>query len=1154
MSTSIRQSNLFAAEDWRKLYTTFRSADFQSYDYETLRKSMVDYIRTYYPEDFNDYIESSEFIALLDLISFMGQSISYRSDLNFRENFLQTAERRDSIYRMANMLGYSPSRNTGSSGVLKIISLSTSESAIDSNGSNLANRTVRWNDPTNLDWLEQFTTILNSALQADQRIGKPASSVRIGNVRNDLYEFRTRPNQIPLLNFNATVDNRSMAFNVYNVGLDTNNGVFERPPITGQSLGFLYRTDGEGNASTNTGFFMAFKQGRLNNLDFSVTESLPNRLVSLNIDNINKSDLWLYEINDAGAYVDDWTKVDQLRDSNIIYNNIVESNRKVFSVYSRANDQVDLVFGDGVFSDIPVGLFRAIARTSNGLSYTINPDEMRNISVELPYVNRQGKVERLRMVLSLQYTVGNASTRESLSDIKIKAPQNFYTQNRMINGEDYNTLPFVKYSDILKIKAVNRTSSGISRFLDLKDVTGKYSSTNIFCEDGYVYKEEDAETSFFAWNTAADIQNFIVNTLSSILRNKESINLYYYGFPTKIPPQSYWIKGTADGSTSSGFFVIDPAATPYEVQQIGSFTANNRKFIEPGALLLFRAPTGYYFDIDRVLTAGTPSQDGQVTELWASVKEVIDDGTSLGNGWITGSEGPGAVTLTENIPTGAELVEIYPVYNTNLSLALSQTISRKIINNEDFGLRYDVDTRVWSIVNPTDVNTGSFSVSNAGNTSNSGLDASWQVLMINNGLSRYTVYRRRLNYFWGSELETRFFFDPRTRVYDSRNGTVVKDQIRILKGNTLPDTSEFFATEKVFEIYDTVNYTDGYSDDTKIKITYADRDNDGVPDDPRVFKTLVNEDVNILNKLVFFQKYLDYDNFERYQYFDSANVVTRYGTEAEINADGKYAHPVGTVFYAYSESKFFELAIVEGIRTIQFSTNYIVRVGRDNIKFQYRHNSPNDRRIDPSASNIIDMYILTSSYDKSYRLWLSDTTGLIVEPEKPTLIDMSIAYQELNDLKSVSDTLSYNSAEYKILFGNKASAELQATFKVIRAENSRISNSEIRTKIVEIINDYFSIENWDFGDTFYFSELAAYIHKEMVQDIGSIVIVPKTSTQNFGDLFQITCNPNEIFVNAATVDDIEIIDSVTANQLQKAQLSSNNIFGGYTPIGLRNIT
>jgi hypothetical protein len=64
--------------------------------------------------------------------------------------------------------------------------------------------------------------------------------------------------------------------------------------------------------------------------------------------------------------------------------------------------------------------------------------------------------------------------------------------------------------------------------------------------------------------------------------------------------------------------------------------------------------------------------------------------------------------------------------------------------------------------------------------------------------------------------------------------------------------------------------------------------------------------------------------------------------------------------------------------------------------------------------------------------------------------------------------------------------------------------------------------------------------------------VPKSSTQNFGDLFQITSNPDEIFISGATVDDVEIIDSVTANQLQSS--SATNIFGGYTPIGLRNLT
>lgn len=1152
MSTSIRQSNLFAAEDWRKLYTTFRSADFQSYDYETLRKTMVDYLRTYYPEDFNDYIESSEFIALLDLISFMGQSISYRSDLNFRENFLQTAERRDSIYRMASMLGYNPSRNTCASGVLKIVSVNTSETIVDSNGANLSGRTVRWNDPTNANWLEQFVSIINSSLQIDQRVGKPAGSVAIGNIRHDLYEFRTRRNQIPSIDFSASINGTTYPFNIYNAALDEENGVYEKAPRPSSSMGFVYKTDGEGNASPNTGFFMGFKQGSLNTLDFVINESLPNRLVSLNTNNINNKDVWLFGINDAGAIIEEWPKVEQLRDSNVIYNDLSDSKRNLFSVYSRENDQVDLIFGDGVFSNIPVGIFRAIVRNSNGLSYSITPAEMRNINIEIPYVSKELKLEKLKLTLSLQYTVTNAATRESLSEIKLKAPQNFYSQNRLINGEDYNTLPYVKFNSILKVKSVNRTSSGISRFLDLKDVTGKYSSTNVFCEDGYIYKEEDKEKQSFSWNTASDIQNFIINRIGGMIKSKESVNLYYHNYPTKVPPETFWIKGSAEKQTSSGFFVIDPAAENYAVQPIGQFSTNNRKFITRGSLLKFVAPDGFFFDVDRVLVKGTPTLNNQVTELWASVKSILSDGTNNGKGWLNGVEGPGPIVLTENIPSGAILAEIYPVYNTNLDINLTQVITKKIINNEDFAIRYDQDTNSWMIVNPRDIDENSaFSIQNAGNTSGQKLDASWVVLLLNNGLGRYTVYNRRLNFFWGSDIETRFYFDPNNRVYDSRNGTVIKDQIRVLKGNTVPDSNNVFSIDKVFEIYDTVDYSDGYSDDSKIKITYADKDNDGIPDDPTLFKTIVNESENILTKLVFFEKYYDYNSIERYRYIDSKNVVTRYPTESEINKIGKFAFPVGTVFYAYNESKFFQLLIIEDQRVLQKSDNYSVRVGRDKLKFQYRHNSPNDRRIDPSASNIIDMYILTEAYDRDFRRWLADMSGKISMPQKPTQVDMQAAFKDLEKIKSVSDTIFFSPAEYKILFGKKASSELQAVFKVVKAENSQLSNSEIRSRVVEVINRYFSIDNWNFGDTFYFSELAAFIHQELNDNVGSVVIVPRSSTQNFGDLFQISCKPNEIFVNNAKVDDVEIINSVTASQLQNG--NQINIFGGYTPIGFRNL-
>ena len=86
MAKTTRQTVVFGVEDWKKIYQTYREADFQSYDFETLRKSFVDYLRLYYPETFNDYIESSELIAMLDVLAFMGQAMAFRTDLKDRKS------------------------------------------------------------------------------------------------------------------------------------------------------------------------------------------------------------------------------------------------------------------------------------------------------------------------------------------------------------------------------------------------------------------------------------------------------------------------------------------------------------------------------------------------------------------------------------------------------------------------------------------------------------------------------------------------------------------------------------------------------------------------------------------------------------------------------------------------------------------------------------------------------------------------------------------------------------------------------------------------------------------------------------------------------------------------------------------------------------
>jgi hypothetical protein len=118
------------------------------------------------------------------------------------------------------------------------------------------------------------------------------------------------------------------------------------------------------------------------------------------------------------------------------------------------------------------------------------------------------------------------------------------------------------------------------------------------------------------------------------------------------------------------------------------------------------------------------------------------------------------------------------------------------------------------------------------------------------------------------------------------------------------------------------------------------------------------------------------------------------------------------------------------------------------------------------------------------------------------------------------------------LFGSKAEPKLRATIKVIKSSTTTASDSEIRSSVLNEINKYFSIDNWNFGDTFYFSELSAYIHSSIGDIVNSIVIVPNDPSLVFGDLYEIRSAPYEIFVNAAQTTDITVISALTPSELQ----------------------
>ena len=552
MATTTRQTSLLVAEDWTKVYQTFRNADFQSYDYETLRKSMVDYLRLYYPEDFNDFIESSEFIALIDTIAFLGQSLAFRGDLNARENFIDTAQRRDSILKLARLISYSPKRNIPASGFLKIDSVSTTENLYDSNGLNLSGLIINWADSANDNWQEQFTAVFNAALISNQTIGKPSNSQIINSITNDEYQINLVSSLVATYSFSTNIEGSLTDFEMVSPTSSGESYIYEVAPRPNLPFNVLYKNDGLGNFSPNTGFFTYFKQGKLASIDINFQESLPNRVYSLNVDNINNTDIWVYKLGSDGLPETQWQSVPAVNATNVIYNQSL--NKNVYQVNSRAGDQIDLVFGDGSFANVPQGTFRIYYRVSNGLNYKIQPAEMSGIVMSINYVSRTGRIETLTMRASLQYTVTNAVSRETIEDIRQKAPQQYYTQNRMVTGEDYNILPYTLFSDILKIKSVNRTSSGVSRYLDVIDSTGKYSSTNIFGQDGILYREPFQQSFSFTYNTTNDIYKVINNQVAPLLSDQETLQFFYANSPLIELEDIYWNLSTELSNGSTGYF------------------------------------------------------------------------------------------------------------------------------------------------------------------------------------------------------------------------------------------------------------------------------------------------------------------------------------------------------------------------------------------------------------------------------------------------------------------------------------------------------------------------------------------------------------------------------------------------------------------------
>ena len=77
-------------------------------DFQSFKDQLVEFAQTYYPNTYNDFSEGSPGMMFMEMVSYVGDVLSFYTDTQLRESFLSLAQEEENLYNMAYAMGYKP--------------------------------------------------------------------------------------------------------------------------------------------------------------------------------------------------------------------------------------------------------------------------------------------------------------------------------------------------------------------------------------------------------------------------------------------------------------------------------------------------------------------------------------------------------------------------------------------------------------------------------------------------------------------------------------------------------------------------------------------------------------------------------------------------------------------------------------------------------------------------------------------------------------------------------------------------------------------------------------------------------------------------------------------------------------------------------------
>jgi len=83
-----------------------RDIKYVNKDFSEYRNSLINYAKTYFPDSYSDFNESSPGMMFIEMASYVGDVLSYYADVQLQESLLYTVQERKNLYNLGQSLGY----------------------------------------------------------------------------------------------------------------------------------------------------------------------------------------------------------------------------------------------------------------------------------------------------------------------------------------------------------------------------------------------------------------------------------------------------------------------------------------------------------------------------------------------------------------------------------------------------------------------------------------------------------------------------------------------------------------------------------------------------------------------------------------------------------------------------------------------------------------------------------------------------------------------------------------------------------------------------------------------------------------------------------------------------------------------------------------